>query len=399
MRRTALLNGSNGIRGLLGSSGGRKVSHHKRLLVITSHDQGGIARVAQVLSSHLATIQATTTPDYVAKLAYTLGTKRSKLIWKYSCIASSLEQLQARLTSLPDNAAVRSNKTPSLGFISTGQGAQCARMGVELLDRPVFKASVNECDAHLASLGCSWRLIDELNQMDKSRIDKPERSQTLCALQKLDAVSVAYLRGVASATLKKVAPQYDGGMMVAGSSEHEVEDLISHMGATDLTIACVNSPVNVTISGSMQHLKRLKTTSDEKSIFARRLAINVAYHSDHVQEIYPCYVQALGHIHGIPRARGADGPAMFSSADGGQAVQLMGAFYCGRNLTNTVYFSDALTEMVSTPTEDKSALPFTNAIDILVEIEPHSALAGPVKEVLEKNGIKGIDYQSARPGA
>ncbi|WP_368001037.1 acyltransferase domain-containing protein, partial [Salmonella enterica] len=77
-----------------------------------------------------------------------------------------------------------------------GQGAQWARMGVELLDRPVFKASVHECDAHLASLGCSWRVIDELNQVDKSRIDEPERSQTLCTVLQIALVDLLRSYGV-----------------------------------------------------------------------------------------------------------------------------------------------------------------------------------------------------------
>ncbi|KAL6154334.1 Type I Iterative PKS [Exserohilum turcicum] len=431
-KRATVFANNNSITGLLGSSLAPAKPPQKQLFVISSYDQGGVARVAQTLVSHLDTIQATAPPDYVADLAYTLGVKRSKLNWKYYCAASSLSQLRNQLASLQGNAAVRSNKTPSLGFIFTGQGAQWARMGIELLERPVFKTSMDECDMYLASLGCSWRAIDELGHMSgKSRIDEPEVSQTLCtilqialvdllrsygvtpsrvvghssgeiaaaycigALSKFDAVSVAYLRGVASASMKKVAPQFDGGMMAVGASQHDVDELIALMDNADLTVACVNSPSNVTVSGSVQRLKQLQATLDEKGIFAKRLAIDVAYHSDHIQEIYPSYVQAMGHIHGIP-AHEAGGPVMFSSVEGGQAVpELLGAFYWGRNLINPVYFSDALAEMVTTPVEGQPPSPSTNAVDLLVEIGPHSALSGPVGEVLEKSNVKGIEYQSA----
>lgn len=73
------------------------------------------------------------------------------------------------------------------------------------------------------------------------------------ALHKLNAVFVAYLGSVASARLKMVAPELDGGMMVVGSSQQDIEDLISRMGDTDLTVACVNCFVHVTISGLTRH--------------------------------------------------------------------------------------------------------------------------------------------------
>jgi len=70
-------------------------------------------------------------------------------------------------------------------FIFTGQGAQWATMGKELIDHRAFKQSLEISQMTLDVLGCKWRILDELcKNKDTSNIHSPDFSQPICtALQ------------------------------------------------------------------------------------------------------------------------------------------------------------------------------------------------------------------------
>ena len=99
---------------------------------------------------------------YIRDLAFTLSEKRSRLAWKTCLITSSLSHLCSAL----DNPAARIVTTrPSngqrLGFVFTGQGAQWARMGIELNKYPVFRESVRLSDEYLRfALNCPGSVIE-----------------------------------------------------------------------------------------------------------------------------------------------------------------------------------------------------------------------------------------------
>lgn len=170
-------------------------SNAQRLFVFSSHDQAGIKRVCTSLVRHIQNVRLENPtwtvdqgePDYLSRLAHTLNTARSNLGWKGSCIASSLSQLQEQLelAACPGEArtAVRVSRTreePRVAFVFTGQGAQWAGMGIQLLGRPVFRDSVAKSAAILHSLGCPWDPVDELSKKgDESRLSAPEISQPI----------------------------------------------------------------------------------------------------------------------------------------------------------------------------------------------------------------------------
>lgn len=55
--------------------------------------------------------------------------------------------------------AVKSIKSPSIGFVFTGQGAQWFAMGRELMIYDVFRINIEGADKYLRDLGSSWSLI------------------------------------------------------------------------------------------------------------------------------------------------------------------------------------------------------------------------------------------------
>lgn len=72
---------------------------------------------------------------------------------------------------------------------------------------------------------------------------------------------IAYHRGRLAATLRDY-PGPQGGMMAVGLAENKMQAYLSNMpdlqGEGGVTIACVNSPGSVTLSGAMPQIERLQ---------------------------------------------------------------------------------------------------------------------------------------------
>lgn len=131
-----------------------------QLLVISTDDEEGIKRHATALNGYLRTRLRTHGQQLLKDVTHTLSTRRTHLPWRSYAIvgATSLPALLDVAFSKPSHRAAR-GEPDSIGFLFTGQGAQWASMGCELLQWPIFRASILQSQSILASLGCSWTLI------------------------------------------------------------------------------------------------------------------------------------------------------------------------------------------------------------------------------------------------
>ncbi|KAI6355122.1 hypothetical protein MCOR25_008327 [Pyricularia grisea] len=401
-------------------STGRK---KQRLFVVSSRDNSGVVRVARSLAAYLDKHSAKASP--VADLAYTLGSKRSRLPWKTFCIASGPTDLRANLLALTADTAVRASGAGRIGFVFTGQGAQWATMGLKLMEFPVFKRSFEQCQSYLKDLDCPWDAAEELSKpVETSRIKSPWLSQPMCTIIQIglvdllaswnvtpakvvghssgeiaaaycagflsarEAVEVAYLRGKLCAGLIEDEGKNGstGGMLAVACSREKAEELISEVDAGYLTVACVNSHSNVTISGDVAAIEQLHDKLKTMSVFVARLKVDVAYHSNHMQKIFPDYVQSLAQLHPSGSDRNI---TMVSSVEAAEVdAEAVNGFYWGRNLVSPVLFSDALAELVR-PGQGPST------VDVLVEIGPHGALKSSVGEILATINAKAVEHMSS----
>ncbi|KAL3458861.1 hypothetical protein BJX64DRAFT_301686 [Aspergillus heterothallicus] len=402
-----------------------------RLFMISSHDQDGLSRQRESLAKFIQT-QANNIPkakqdNYLHRLAYTLSERRSALPWKTFAVASDLEELAQELSGSAPSG--RASESPRLGFIFTGQGAQWARMGMELRQFDVFQSSLESAEAFFKhQLNCPWSVIDEMERIDgESKINLPEYSQALCtvlqvaivdllsswgvtptavaghssgeigaayslgALSREDAWTVAYYRGILSARIPDFRPDLKGSMIAVGLGEEDAEKYIARVTKGAIAVACVNSPSSVTVSGDVTGIDELQELLRQDAVFERKLKVGVAYHSTHMMTIASQYLDAIG---GIEPAEEAEDRKMYSSVSGEYVeADELGAMYWVQNLTNPVRFSDAVQSLVL-PTDESGQRSKKAAVDILVEIGPHSALGGPVKQILKKIGVKDVDYRS-----
>lgn len=428
---------TNGGAKLLNGSGPLAKPHSRaRLFTFSSYDQAGFKRNAAALVEHLANLgPAGSTPEYLANLAHTLSGARSSLSWRATAVADSATELRDYLTSRPGEGATRDGSSSvdprRIGFVFTGQGAQWARMGVEMLDRPVFAASVARSARFLRDMGCAWDPSEELlrTQEEGSRLGLPEISQPICSVLQIalvdelrawgvtparvvghssgeiaaaysigalghrDAIAAAYFRGVAATKLKTDSPGLRLGMTAVGCSREEADALIAQQAKLNgsggkATVACVNSPSSVTLSGDVDSLEALRAVLDERKVFARRLKVEMAYHSSHMNKVMDHYLSTISDVEPLPSRE--DQGLMVSSVTGYEiSPEALGPYYWVRNLVSPVLFCDAVKELISPDDEDEG-----NTVDLLIEVGPHSALGGPVEQILSHHGIEKVGYDS-----
>jgi acyl transferase domain-containing protein len=138
--------------------------------------------------------------DYstLRNLSYTMSCRRSLLKLRKSIVASSAQQLLAELQAQRGRRTFRAAPSAQITFVFTGQGAQWAGMGRELLTRSkVFRDSLERSTAYLRRLGCEWDLVEELTKPDdQSRIHESAIAQPATTILQIALVEVFEEYGV-----------------------------------------------------------------------------------------------------------------------------------------------------------------------------------------------------------
>ncbi|KAM3083977.1 hypothetical protein ACMFMG_001916 [Clarireedia jacksonii] len=412
-----------------------------KILVFSAADEKAMKRLSEAYSEYFTPSQLVREkdPEYLSNLAYTLDSRRSALPWKSYAIINS----KKALTNLKSTTSkpVLAGPAPGLGFIFTGQGAQWFGMGRELLLYPVFKNSLLNAQEYLKDLGCQWSLIDELlKTKETTRINEPELSQSICtavqvalidllrsfgvkpravvghssgeiasaysigAISCNSAWKIAFYRGLLASKLSRTSTT-KGSMMSVGLSERDVQPYLDRVtiapGKLPLVVSCINSPKNVTISGDVSDIERLQALLVEDSIFARKLQVNIAYHSPQMNEIADEYLAHLDDLEaGDFNLKDA---IMISSVTGARIhkKELRNGSYWVSNMVSPVKFANSLGLVCSQSAKalrkklDGSHRNFVIVHDVL-EIGPHSALQGPVRDILQSINRNGkVNYHSA----
>lgn len=185
---------------------------------------------------------------------------------------------------------------------------------------------------------------------------------------------LAYHRGTAAAKLRQEYPAVRGAMLAIGGPQADIDSILMTDGSLDIVKACINSPASVTISGDESEIDRLDKAAKDKSLFSRKLQTEVAYHSHHMLLVADHYRDCIGEI----TPRDTSEVDFHSSLHGRKLASQssLGTEYWVKNLTSPVLFSDAL-ESLCTLASGPNKHP-----DLLIEIGPHCALKGPIRDTL-----------------
>ncbi|KAF1830190.1 hypothetical protein BDW02DRAFT_633855 [Decorospora gaudefroyi] len=338
----------------------------------------------------------------IADIAYTLARGREHMPYRAFAIADG--------SSVgPESPVIKpSQQKPKIAMVFTGQGAQWPQMGGDLLkSNPTFRTSIRSLDKYLQDTleedAPSWSIEGELLKPGKkSRLSLAEFAQPLCTAVQValvdtlrsvgieaDAVvghssgeiAAAYAAGALTAGEAIVAALYrgivankqsrPGAMAALGMSVAETERfLIPQTG-----IACDNSPRSATISGDAHKIDEVLTAirAHRPDTLARKLQVDKAYHSYHMAEIGDIYNSFIEHKvveKGLSKL-------FFSSVESKllDKSTLLGSRYWQKNLESPVLFNGAVAGLLRH---------FFGQELILLEIGPHSALAGPLTQIMSE---------------
>ncbi|KAI1744483.1 reducing type I polyketide synthase [Xylaria scruposa] len=406
-----------------GRVNGVNVAHpdpEKKLFILSARDEKTAARMVENLRSYIHLSPEVSYKD----LAYTLSERRSKFNWRIAVSAGSLPQLEEALSDTTHRPVQAQSRPPKLGFVFNGQGAQWYAMGRELLSAyPVFLATIETCDATLKSLGAKWSVLEELRRDEKtSRVNEVRYSMPLtCAIQLAlvqllrdwgirpfavtahstgevaaafaagalsveEAITVTYLRGMVNANA--VGRQTtSGSMMAVGLGPSEVEPYINQVNSGKINIACFNSPSSVTLSGDTDAITRLEKLLNAEGIFARKLKVQAAFHSHHMLPLQNEYLVTMRrHLQDTPKS--FVDVRFFSPVTGGviNDAQQLGPEHWVANMLEPVRFEGSFQSMILT----KGGQGEGQSIDMIIEVGPHSALAGPIRQCLADPSLKGL---------
>ncbi|KAL4786915.1 hypothetical protein BJX76DRAFT_364738 [Aspergillus varians] len=364
-------------------------------------------------------------------LVYTLGQRRTVFPWVAAYpipISQGLEAV-ARILDTPRFRPSRPSQRPRIGMVFTGQGAQWNAMGRELITAyPVFKASLEEADGYLRELGAEWSLMEELSRDSKtSKVNQTAFSIPICAAVQISlvrlletwgvtpsavtshssgeiaaaytvgaislhlAMGIAYYRSRLAAEMTVDGPIM-GGMLAVGLGHVDVQQYLERLTCdARAVVACVNSPSSTTMAGDVAAIEELETLLKADDVFARRLRVDTAYHSHHMEPIAENYRQAL---HNMPKedptTERLETIAFASPVTGyrmSRATEIADPEHWVASLLKPVQFVEAFTEMVQ---GDLSADAASHSVDIIVEVGPHTALGGPIQEILTLEDFEGI---------
>ena len=411
----------------------RQIKPQPLLLVFSTADQEGIARLQAVMGPYLLK-NIDNNDTFLPDLAYTLAQRRSRLPWKSALVLPTACGPTESTTVNSLSKPIRSVHTPVLAFIFTGQGAAWARMGTQFLYDDTYCASLRRSNAYIVSLGASSNPMEELSKPSAtSRVDEPAFSQYLCTIVQIALVDMlrsfnvvpafvighssgeiaaAYAAGSISARSACKIAYYRGriiarefakesvyGMLVVGLGETDARPHIDWLGGQtdhlEVFVACVNSPRNITLSGKMAQLQTLKSRLDSQGVFVRILPVPAPYHSPILTGIAEEYQTLLGDIGvGDPDFTNTK---MISSVTSThiENSDLCTAAYWSKNLLSSVQFRPALESLMHAASSPASGGRTSRQV-CLVEVGPYGALRVPIRDTLSNLAPAGqASYFSA----
>ena len=385
------------------------------LLPISARHEEALKNLAQRYLTWL------TGPDAprLSDLCYSAAVRRTHFDHRLAITAETLKDVVEQIrTYLDSGRGERVSATggipgnqPKPVFVFSGMGPQGWAMGQQLLrEEPVFRRMAANCDEIFESVA-GWSILAEMGVSEsRSRMREPQIAQpanfvlqvALSALWRTWGVEPAAIVGhsvgeVAAAYVSGALTLEDairvsyhrsrlqqttagaGGMLAVGVPADTARAMIADM-ASHISIAALNAPNSVTLSGDPEALQQLDAKLKEQKVFSRMLQVDVAYHSHQMEKLESHLRESLrglcSHSHKLP---------LYSTVTG-RLVQeeCLDESYWYRNIRWPVLFRDAVDHL----SEDGHSL--------FLEIGPHPVLSPAINECLSQRGIAGRTLSSLR---
>ncbi|MFE6051267.1 type I polyketide synthase [Kitasatospora sp. NPDC056446] len=378
-------------------------------------------RTASALGDQAARLRArlaTDAPARPADIGFSLATTRSAFEHRAVVIGDGSPALLDGLAALsgPGTDLSTAPATPADVVVGTGrvvegrtalvfpgQGSQWAGMAQDLLaTSPAFRDRLAACDAAL-SAHVDWRLPAVLEgapgapSLERVDVVQPVLWAVMVSLAahweswgvRPDAV-VGHSQGeIAAAVVAGALSLEDGakvvalrsrairalaglgGMVAVSLPEDRVRAEIAPW-AEKLSVAAVNGPAAVVVSGETQALAELLAHCTAQGVRARSVPVDYASHSAQVEGIRSEVLAALAGVRPLPARI-----PLFSTVTGDRLdTTAMDADYWYRNLRGTVRFDAAVRSLIE------------QGHEVFVEVSPHPVLTMALQDTAEATGAE-----------
>ncbi|WP_413106119.1 type I polyketide synthase [Streptomyces sp. Inha503] len=348
-------------------------------------------------------------PEVAAEdIGFSLATTRTAFEHRSVVLASDRAEAVRALT---DHLAGRggselvegvAKRSAGVAFVFPGQGSQWVGMAAGLLDSsPVFAERIEECAAALAP-HVDWSLVEVLRggegaaeALERVDVVQPVLWAVMVSLAELwrsygvepaavighsqgeiaaacvagalsleDAAKVVALRSQAIRALSG-----RGGMVSVSLPVEALRERLATWGER-LSVAAVNGPSAVVVSGDVDALEELLAACEAEEIRARRIPVDYASHCAHVEAIEDELRQTLAGI--APRSSSVP---FYSTVTGGVLDTAgLDAGYWYRNLRGTVRFDETVRVLLD------------EGFQTFVEASAHPVLTMGIEQTAEDHG-------------
>ncbi|MEV5731648.1 acyltransferase domain-containing protein, partial [Streptomyces pharetrae] len=164
----------------------------------------------------------------------------------------------------------------------------------------------------------------------------------------------------------------DGGMVSVALSAEQAAERIAAWGGR-IEIAALNGPASVVVAGEPAALDELLAACEADGIRARRIPVDYASHTSHVERIEEELARVLAEV----RPQSSAVP-FFSTVEADWLdTQALDAGYWYRNLRRTVGFQTAVEALAEA------------GYEAFVEVSPHPVLAMNIADIVEPAAVTG----------
>ncbi|MFI5638871.1 type I polyketide synthase [Streptomyces goshikiensis] len=298
-------------------------------------------------------------------------------------------------------------------FVFPGQGSQWLGMAAELLESsPVFAARVDECAKALEPF-TDWSLVDVLRgadgapSLDRVDVVQPALFAVMVSLAEVwrsagvrPGAVIGHSQGeIAAACVAGILSLEDAARVVALRSQAigrvlaglggmvsiplpaaEVRERIAPWGEQRISVAAVNGPSSVVVSGEAQALDELLVACEKDGVRAKRIAVDYASHSAQVELLREELAGLLAPI--VPQA--AEVPFLSTVTGEWMKGPELDAGYWFRNLRQTVELEQATRTLLE------------QGFGVFIESSPHPVLTVGMQETVEDAGREAAVLGSLR---
>lgn len=337
-------------------------------------------------------------PPVLSNVAYSSTVRRSHYEHRYAVVARSLTDLQRALrermvdsTTQPTTGA---HTTPRIVFVFSGQGSQWPGMAQQLFQQePVFRDRLLACEDALApyldrSLTATLFATDASQGLQDVAFVQPAlwaiqvalatllRSWDIvpsavlghsmgevaaaCVAQGLDLSDAAQVIALRSRLARDHASGR-GAMALVELSRADAEVQIAPYAA-ELSLAATSGPRSCVLSGDSVALERVLSALTQQGVFCRRIQVDYASHSPHMDVLRPLLEGALASLRPQPPQI-----PMLSSVSADWLARPLCAEYWADNLRKPVLFAESVARLAVDH-------------DVFIEISPHPVLIHALKD-------------------